>query len=228
MENGISVKGLPPGDRPRERMYWNGSQELSLLELLAIVIGGGSKGAGALAVAYRLLESFGDLSYLGRADIDDLMRISGIGLARACQLTAAFELGKRFARESGSNGAAIKAPGDIAGIFMDEMKHYDREHFKAAFLNTKNQILKIVTVSIGSLNASIVHPREILKPAISASAASIVLVHNHPTGDPKPSREDIEFTKRFAKCGELIGIGLLDHVIIGSGGYASLKEQGYF
>jgi len=209
-------------------MYWNGSQELSLLELLAIVIGGGSKGSGALAVAYRLLESFGDLPYLGRADIDDLMNISGIGFARACQLTAAFELGKRFTRESGSNGAAIKAPGDIAGIFMDEMKHYDREHFKAAFLNTKNQILKIVTVSIGSLNASIVHPREILKPAISASAASIVLVHNHPTGDPKPSREDIEFTKRFAKCGELIGIGLLDHVIIGSGGYASLKEQGYF
>jgi DNA repair protein RadC len=219
---------LPRGERPRERMYWNGSRELSLLELLAIVVGGGSKGAGALAVAYRLLESFGDLSALGRAGVDDLMNIPGIGIARACQLVAAFELGRRLARESGSNGAAIKSPGDIAGIFMDEMKHYDREHFKAALLNTKNQILKIVTVSIGSLNASIVHPREILKPAISASAASIVLVHNHPTGDPKPSREDIEFTRRFAKCGELIGIGLLDHVIIGTSGYASLKEQGYF
>jgi DNA repair protein RadC len=108
------------------------------------------------------------------------------------------------------------------------MKHLDREHFKAALLNTKNQILKVVTVSIGSLNASIVHPREILKPAISASAASIVLLHNHPTGDPTPSREDVEFTRRFAKCGDLIGIRLLDHVIIGAGRYRSLKETGVF
>ena len=122
----------------------------------------------------------------------------------------------------------MKAPEDVARFFMDEMKHYDKEYFKAAFLNTKNQILKTVTVSIGSLNASIVHPREILKPAIAASAASIILVHNHPTGDPTPSREDIEFTRRFAKCGELIGIELLDHVIIGADRYQSLKERGHF
>jgi len=108
------------------------------------------------------------------------------------------------------------------------MKDYDREHFRAVFLNTKNQMLKTVTISIGSLNASIVHPREILKPAISVSAATIILVHNHPTGDPTPSREDIEFTRRFAKCGELIGIELLDHVIIGADRYQSLKEGGYF
>ncbi|NIO00891.1 MAG: DNA repair protein RadC [Candidatus Latescibacteria bacterium] len=226
--NGMSVKGLPPGDRPRERLYHIGAQELSLQELLSIVIGSGSKGAGALAVAYRLLETFGDLPSLGKADLDDLKCVTGIGFARACQLAAAFELGKRLVRESGSNGALIKSPRDVARIFMDEMKHYDREHFKAAFLNTKNQVIKTATISIGSLNASIVHPREILKPAISTSAASIVLVHNHPTGDPKPSKEDIEFTKRFAKCGELIGIGLLDHVIIGAGKFTSLKERGYF
>ncbi len=228
MENGFSIMGLPPGDRPRERLYHIGAQELSLQELLAIIIGSGSRGAGALVVAYRVLETFGDLVSLGRSNLDDLRSVSGIGFARACQLVAAFELGKRFARECGNNGSAIRSPQDIAGIFMDEMKHYDREHFKAAFLNTKNQILKTVTVSIGSLNASIVHPREILKPAISASAASIVLVHNHPTGDPKPSKEDIEFTRRFAKCGELIGIGLLDHIIIGAGSYTSLKEKGFF
>ena len=111
---------------------------------------------------------------------------------------------------------------------MDDMRHYDREHFKAALLNTKNQILRVVTVSIGSLNASIVHPREIFKPAISASAASIILVHNHPTGDPSPSKEDVEFTRRFAKCGDLMGIQLLDHIIIGSGRYRSLKESGVF
>jgi DNA repair protein RadC len=204
-----------------------GTRELSLQELLAIVIGGGSNSAGALTIAYRLINEFRDLSSLGRADPDELRAVKGIGFARACQLVAAFELGKRFAKESGVNNTSIRAPEDIARLFMDEMKHLDREHFKAALLNTKNQILKIVTVSIGSLNASIVHPREILKPAIATSAASIVLVHNHPTGDPKPSKEDIEFTKRFAKCGELIGIGLLDHVIIGAGRYTSLKERGY-
>lgn len=181
-----------------------------------------------MVLAYRLLESFGDIVSLGRAGPDDLKKIQGIGFVRACQLAAAFEIGKRFAKVPGTQGTSIRGPGDIAKLFMDEMKHLDREHFKAALLNTKNQILKIVTVSIGSLNASIVHPREILKPAISASAASIILVHNHPTGDPTPSREDIEFTRRFAKCGELIGIQLLDHVIIGSDRFRSLKESGAF
>lgn len=222
------IRGLPEGDRPRERLYHIGPRELSLQEIIAIVIGGGSKGAGALILSLRLLDEFGDIVTLGRSGIDDLRRVSGIGFAKAAQMVAAFELGKRFARESVSNGSAVKTPQDVARIFMDEMKHYDREHFRAAFLNTKNQIIRTVTVSIGSLNASIVHPREILKPAISASAASIILVHNHPTGDPTPSREDVEFTRRFAKCGELIGIELLDHVIIGANRFQSLKEGGYF
>jgi len=222
------VRGLPSGDRPRERLYARGAGELSLHELLAIVIGGGNRHSSALVLALGLLGEFGDLVVMGRAGVDDMRRVPGIGFARACQLVASFELGKRFARESRAGGSSIRAPKDIARLFMDEMKDYDREHFKAAFLNTKNQIIKIVTVSIGSLNASIVHPREILKPAIAASAASIVLVHNHPTGDPTPSREDIEFTRRFARCGELIGIELLDHVVIGADRFRSLKESGHF
>jgi DNA repair protein RadC len=228
MSKGFSVKDLPDRDRPRERLYHSGARELSLQELLAVVIGVGSRGAGTPLLALRLLKQFGDLVTLGQAEIDELSRIRGIGFAGACRLVAAFELGKRFARDTRSNGGTIKTPRDIARIFIDEMMHYDREHFKAALLNTKNQLLKVVTVSIGSLNASIVHPREILKPAITTSAASIILVHNHPTGDPTPSNEDIEFTNRFAKCGELIGIELLDHVIIGAGTYRSLKEGGYF
>lgn len=228
METVISAKTLPPEDRPRERLYHYGAQELSLQELLSIVIGGGSGGVSSLAVAYRLLGRFEDVRSLSRAGIDDLMHVSGIGFARSCQLLAAFELGRRLNRASGANAQSIRSPRDIAKVFLDEMRGYEKEYFKAAYLNTKNTILKIETVSIGSLNASIVHPREILKPAISVSAASIVLVHNHPTGDPTPSREDIEFTKRFAQCGELIGIELLDHVIIGSGTYRSLKEMGLF
>lgn len=223
-----SVRGLPSGDRPRERLYARGAGELSLQELLAIVIGEGTRGSNALVVALGLLGEFGDLVVMGRAGVDEMRRVPGIGFARACRVVAAFELGKRFARESRTSGKSIKTPGDIARLFMDEMKHYDREHFKAAFLNTKNQVIKVVTVSIGSLNASIVHPREILKPAIAASAASIVLVHNHPTGDPSPSREDVEFTRRFARCGELIGIELLDHIVIGADRFQSLKESGYF
>lgn len=227
MESG-TVRGLPSSDRPRERLYSRGAAELSLQELLAIVIGGGTRGPGALVLALRLLGEFGDLVTMGRAGVDELRRVPGIGFARACQVVAAFELGKRFARESRSSGSSVRAPKDIARMFMDEMKHYDREHFKAAFLNTKNQVIKVVTVSIGSLNASIVHPREILKPAIAVSAASIILVHNHPTGDPTPSREDVEFTRRFAKCGELIGIELLDHIVIGADRFQSLKESGCF
>ena len=219
---------VPADDRPRERLYHVGAGDLSLQELIAIVLGGGTRGAGSLVVALRVLGEFEGLIALGCAGVDELRRVPGVGFARACQLVAAFELGKRFARESRSYGSAVKSPGDVARLFMDEMKHLDKEHFRAAFLNTKNQVIKVVTVSIGSLNASIVHPREILKPAISASAASIVLIHNHPTGDPAPSREDIEFTKRFAGCGELIGIELLDHIIIGSERYQSLKEGGYF
>ncbi|HEX5132148.1 MAG TPA: DNA repair protein RadC [Candidatus Krumholzibacteria bacterium] len=223
-----SPGGLPPSDRPRERLYARGAGELSLQELLAIVIGGGARGSSALVLALRLLGGFGDLVVMGRASVDEMRRVPGIGFARACQLVAAFELGRRFARESRTSGTSIRAPKDVARLFMDEMKDYDREHFKAAFLNTRNQIIRVVTVSIGSLNASIVHPREILKPAIAASAASIVLVHNHPTGDPSPSREDVEFTRRFARCGELIGIELLDHIVIGADRFQSLKESGYF
>jgi len=225
---GMSVKALPPEDRPRERLYQIGAAELSLPELLAIVLGRGSKEGSSLALAYRLLENFGDIVALGRSGLDEISNVPGIGFVRACQIAAAVELGKRFSRASATRGVSVSGPSEVATLFMDEMKHYDKEHFKAALLNTKNQILKIVTVSIGSLNASVVHPREILKPAISASAASIILVHNHPTGDPAPSKEDVEFTRRFAKCGELMGIQLLDHVIIGSSGYRSLKEAGVF
>ncbi len=219
---------VPMSDRPRERLYHDGVERLALHELLAVILGGGVNGSSARVVALRLIEHFGDAGALGRAGVDELMRVRGVGFARACSVAAAFELGRRYSRSRTHPGVAMRTPRDVARLFMDEMKHLDREHFRAALLNTKNRVIRTVTVSIGSLNASIVHPREILKPAIQASAASIVLVHNHPTGDPTPSREDIEFTRRFARCGELIGIDLLDHVIIGADRWQSLREGGYF
>jgi len=224
----MNVQSMPADERPRERLYHAGAAQLSLQELLAVIIGGGVRGAGALVLSLRLLGTFDGLQALARAGVDELRGVPGIGTARACQLVAAFELGRRCAGGTPTNARVLRSPEDVAGLYAESMRHLDREHFRAALLNTKNRLIRSVTVSIGSLNASIVHPREVLKPAIAACAASIILVHNHPTGDPTPSREDVEFTRRFAKCGELIGIELLDHVIIGAGRYESLKQGGYF
>lgn len=224
----MGVQSIPVAERPRERLYQGGAAQLSLQELIAVVIGSGTRSASALVVALRVLERFDGIGELGRAEVDDLRGIPGIGTACASRLVAAFELGRRGVLNAPRDRCSLRSPQDVAGYFTESMAHLDREHFRAALLNTKNRLIRSVTVSIGSLNASIVHPREVLKPAIAASAASIILVHNHPTGDPTPSREDIEFTRRFARCGELMGIELLDHVIIGSGRYESLKEGGYF
>jgi len=161
------------------------------------------------------------------ATLEELTKIKGIGKAKAIQLLAAVELGRRINSLTNEERYAIRSPEDGANYVMDEMRFLNQEHFVCLYLNTKNQVIHKQTVFIGSLNASIVHPREVFREAFRRSAASIICLHNHPSGDPTPSREDIEVTRRLKECGRMIGIEILDHIIIGDKKYVSLKEKGY-
>jgi DNA repair protein RadC len=214
-------------DRPRERLRERGARALSLRELLAIVVGSGSRGRSAMDLADGIVASFGSTREIASASVERFASVSGVGMATACRLRAAVELGKRISRATRGEIKVIRSPEDAACLLMDEMKHLDREHFKVILLDSKNSVISIETVSIGTVNASIVHPREVLKPALMKSATSLILVHNHPTGQTSPSREDILLTRRFEKCGRILGIEIVDHIIIGDGSYESLKEGGY-
>lgn len=222
-----SILGLLPAEeRPRERLLRLGAKALSGTELLAILIGSGFKGRSSLEVAEDVLGRFGNLREVAEAEPALLSRVAGVGAATAVRMKAAAELGRRIVLHTPDPMPAIRSPEDVAGLLMEEMRSLDREHFRELLLNAKNRVLSVETISVGTLNASLVHPREGLKPAIVKSAAAIILVHNHPTGVPTPSQEDIAITKRFVRAGEVVGIPVLDHVIIGNGRYQSLKEMG--
>jgi DNA repair protein RadC len=168
----------------------------------------------------------GGLEGLAASCLEELTATKGVGPAKASQVLAAIELGKRISSHSVGVRPCIKAPVDVYNLLKDRMQHLDREHFKAISLNTKHHVIYTETVSVGSLNASLVHPRELFKNLIKRSAAALVLAHNHPSGDPTPSREDIEVTRRLVEVGKLIGIDVLDHIVIGQNSFVSLKEQG--
>jgi DNA repair protein RadC len=175
----------------------------------------------------RLLTQFEGLRLLKSATLEEMTEIKGIGHAKAIQILAAVELGRRVTNLAFSDRYVIRSPEDGAKYMMNEMRFLNQEHFVCLFLNTKNQVIHKQTIFIGSLNASIVHPREIFKEGLRSSAASIICLHNHPSGHPEPSREDIEVTKRLVECGRIIGIDILDHLIIGENKFVSLKEKGY-
>jgi DNA repair protein RadC len=223
----LKIHDFPLEDRPRERLIHDGPESLANHELLAILLRTGSKKESVLQLANRLLNHFEGLRFLKEASVAELTSISGIGEAKAVQVLAALELGRRINRLAYEDRYVIKSPQDGANYVMEEMRFLSQEHFVCLYLNTKNQVLHKQTVFIGSLNASIVHPREVFKEALKRSAASIICIHNHPSGDPSPSREDIEVTKRLTECGKMLGIELLDHLIIGEQKYVSLKEKGY-
>ncbi|MBO8163821.1 MAG: DNA repair protein RadC [Brevibacillus sp.] len=222
------MKNVPVYERPRERLIRQGTAPLSDAELLAILLRTGHQRETCYQLAQRLLTAFGSLYGISQASHQELMKIKGIGPVKAVELHAAFELGRRLAQSVRKEGAPVRMPCDVVELMMPEMRHLTQEHFVCLYLNTKNQIISKQTVFVGSLDASIVHPREVYREAVRRSSASVICLHNHPSGDPTPSREDIAVTRILRDAGELIGITLLDHVIIGDGCFVSLKEQGYF
>ncbi|KZZ86099.1 MULTISPECIES: DNA repair protein RadC [Bacillaceae] len=223
----LKIRDFPAEERPRERLLNDGPGSLSNQELIAILLRTGSSSESVLQLSSRLLSHFEGLRLLKDASIEEMTAISGIGQAKAVQIMAAMELGRRILQLSSEDRYVIRSPQDGANYVMEEMRFLTQEHFVCLYLNTKNHVIHKHTVFIGSLNASIVHPREVFKEAFRRSAASFICIHNHPSGDPSPSREDIEVTKRLSECGKMIGIELLDHLIIGDRKFISLKEKGY-
>ena len=222
----MSIRELPENERPRERLLFRGAAQLSNAELLAIVMAtSGLKGESVLSLAHRVLATIGDLSNLKQTSIEDLCEIKGIGPAKAILLQAVVELSRRI-NINRDNNAAIRSPQDVRNLLLDRLQSEEKERFFCVLLNTKNHCLGTEEVSVGSLNSSIVHPREVFKAAVRRSAASIIVAHNHPSGDVTPSREDIEVTRRLCEAGRVLGIELLDHVIFGDRDILSLKEKG--
>ncbi|MFC5447260.1 RadC family protein [Paenibacillus aestuarii] len=223
----LMIREVPNEDRPRERMLKYGPEALSNAELLAILLRTGTVSESAIRLAGRILSESGGLYSLVDMSRDQLIQIKGIGDAKALQILAGIELGRRLAKTAMNERATIRSPKDVFALLSEDLRFLQKEHFVCLFLNTKNHVLAQETLSIGSLNASIVHPREVFRAAIKRSSASIICVHNHPSGDPTPSPEDVQLTERLTQAGLIIGIEVLDHIIIGDQKFISLKEQGY-
>ena len=219
-----TIKAMPKALKPRERLIQRGAGSLRDHELLAILLGSGIKGQHVLDLAASILEKYPD-GTLAQLPYAELEKIRGIGPAKACALLAATELIRRWLHTDEGSLPAIESPQDAADQ-VPELRRAKKEHFVALYLNARNQLLSKETVSVGTLTANLVHPREVFQPAVAQSAASVILVHNHPSGDPNPSPEDLTLTARLREAGELMGITVLDHVVLGERALVSFKEQG--
>lgn len=225
----FTIHDLPVSERPRERLQKFGVEALSAQEILALIMGRGIAGESVMVTAQRLFSQFGNLKGIANASVEELAQVKGIGIAKASQIKAAFELTNRLEGYSEAGKKPIvKTPEDIVALVKGRLKDKKKEHFLALLLDTRNQLIRVAEISVGSLDSSIVHPREVFKEAVSASAASVIFVHNHPSGDPEASEDDIKLTKRLTEAGEIMGIDVLDHVIIGGKKYLSLKREGLF
>jgi len=229
VKKSFTIHDLPLSERPRERLQKLGVEALSAQEILALILGRGVAGESVMVTAQRLLSQFGNLKGIANASVEELTKVKGIGIAKASQIKAAFELANRLeGYPEAEEKSIVKTPDDAVGLVRARLKGKKKEHFVALLLDTRNQLIKTAEISIGSLDSSIVHPREVFKEAIAASAASVIFVHNHPSGDPTASEEDIKLTKRLAEAGEIVGIDVLDHIIVGGKKFLSLKREGLF
>ncbi len=219
------IKDLPPGERPRERLQRYGAQVLNTAELLAIVIGTGAAGEGVLSLAQRLQAEFQGLPGLARASFAEVSQVRGMAVAKTARLKAALELGRRLLAASPDERPQVRSPSDVARLLQGEMVILEQEEMRVLLLDTRSRVLAIHTAYKGSLNTTLVRIGELFREAIRTNAAAVILAHNHPSGDPSPSPDDVEITRHVAEAGRLLDIRLLDHVILAQGGYVSLKER---
>ena len=233
MNDGIRIKDLPENERPRERLAELGAQALRDAELIAILLRAGTKGRSALQIADELVHKFGTLHALARASLEEL-QIKGIGRDKAIALTSAFTLAARMAREIQREATLLDTPEQVADFLRDENRGYDVEHFQAVLLNARRKLIRVHEISKGLVDSIMVHPREVFRGAIAANASTLVLVHNHPSGDPTPSESDIRVTRDLIRAGQLLKIEVADHIILGhrtaanEKGYFSMREMGLF
>jgi len=222
-----SMAALPADERPRERLHRLGSEAMSTAELIAIVLGSGMKGCSVLQLANQVVSHFGSLSALAEATVAELCLIKGLGKAKAIQLKAAFSLGGRLSKQSFTQKYRIESPLHAYNLVKDELANEKKEWFVVILLDVKGFVIAQEVVAIGTLSETLVHPREVFYPAIRHCASSVILIHNHPSGDPKPSKEDYTITEILVKVGSLMSIPVRDHIIIGKERYISLKQEGF-
>ena len=220
------IKEWPEEERPREKLLNFGPQHLSDAELLALLIESGTGGITAVDLAKKLLVEHEDLAELSSKGVVELSRMKGIGPARSARILAAFELGRRVEGGKGKEGVRVNSPADVAKFFSPEFRGLKKEIFKTVLLDSGNRIIRNVTVSQGTLNMSLVHPREVFKPAVDHLAAGIILLHNHPSGEPEPSQMDRQITSQLTEAGEVMGIPVVDHIILADNRYFSFAKKG--
>lgn len=223
----MKIKALPRNERPVEKTVSKGVSALSNSELLAILLGSGTREKSAIGLAEDVIsKDIEGISYLAESSVQELMSINGIGQSKAARIMAAVELGKRIATAPRTKRMGVESSENIARMFIEDMRYEKRELFKALLLNPRGEIISVETISVGELTSTLVHPREVFNQAVKKSAAGIVFVHNHPSGNPEPSEEDIKTTERLSACGKLLGIVVIDHIIIGDGQYCSMQSLG--
>ena len=234
MTTGTRIQDLPESERPRERLMKHGADALSKAELLAILLRTGTKGASAIEIGSELVRRFGTLDQLSRASLDDLRKVKGVGRDKAIALKSAFQLARLLVEETHGESPVLDEPSRIADYLREANRQYHVEQFQAVLLNTRRKLIRVEQISQGTLDQIMVHPREVFRSAISANASAIVLVHNHPSGDPTPSEADVKTTRDIIRAGQLLKIDVLDHIIFGRKAnangkdYVSLRELGYF